>query len=138
MRVPAVAQQERSPETSLVESQQAGSGYWGSSCVRVVLWWGRWWGTDCYGMALGAAVGVRVSAPAGRGSDPTGGAACGAALDWDGGRPEFRRGHESRAGRRRGVMPRRRHDAAHGERWGKVRGGEDVRWRACMAVWGAK
>ena len=28
-------------------------------------------------------------APAGRGSDPTGGAACGAAPDWDGGRPEF-------------------------------------------------
>ena len=74
----------------------------------------------------------------GRGSDPTGGAACGAAPDWDGGRPEFRRGHESRAGRRRGVMPRRRHDAARGERRGKVRGGEDVRWRACMAVWGAK
>ena len=78
-------------------------------------------------------------APAGRGSDPTGGAACGAAPDWDGGRPEFRRGgHESRTGRRRGVMPRRRHDAARGERRGKVRGGEDVRWRACMAVWGAK
>eukprot|EP01047_Picozoa_sp_COSAG01_P120622 COSAG01_NODE_49364_length_372_cov_46.146520_1_plen_40_part_10 len=38
-------------------------------------------------------------------------------------------------GRRRGVMPRRRHDAARGERRGKVRGGEDVRWRACMAVW---
>jgi hypothetical protein len=33
-------------------------------------------------------------------------------------------------------MPRRRHDAVRGERWGKERGGEDVRWGACVAVWG--
>jgi hypothetical protein len=48
------------------------------------------------------------------------------------------RGHESRTGRRRGVMPCRRHGAAREELRGKVRGGEDVRWRACVAVWGAK
>jgi hypothetical protein len=45
---------------------------------------------------------------------------------------------QSRTGRRRGVMPRRRHVAARRERRGKERGGEDVRWRAYMAVWGAK
>jgi hypothetical protein len=33
---------------------------------------------------------------------------------------------------------RRRHVAARRERRGKERGGEDLRWRACMAVWGAK
>eukprot|EP01047_Picozoa_sp_COSAG01_P005876 COSAG01_NODE_206_length_22034_cov_125.512585_21_plen_92_part_00 len=58
-------------------------------------------------------------APAGRGSDPTGGAACGAARTGTVAGRSLRRGHESRTGRRRGVMPRRRHGAARGEPRGK-------------------
>jgi hypothetical protein len=77
-------------------------------------------------------------APAGRGSDPTGGAACGAAPDWDGGRPES----STRARVTHGAAAWG--DAPSSSRCGprrapgKVRGGEDVRWRACVAVWGAK
>jgi hypothetical protein len=64
----------------------------------------------CAGTSL-LSFGQGASMPfgAGRGSDPTGNSACRAAPPgWDSGwPPEFRRGHESRTGRRRGVMPRR-------------------------------
>jgi hypothetical protein len=47
-------------------------------------------------------------------------------------------GDPLRRGDAASLMPCRRHGAAREELRGKVRGGEDVRWRACVAVWGAK
>jgi hypothetical protein len=58
-------------------------------------------------------------APAGRGSDPTGGAACGAAPDWDGGRPEFSTRARVLHGAAAWGDARRRHGAARGELRGK-------------------